>query len=261
MTEWILPANRSYRAYDALRDLQTIEWGQNAKLRDAAVGDIAYIYECDPVKAIRWKCRITAVNRTVRVIDDSAYSDDPVEYTGPHLEIEAVYAYPFYRQLSLKALRKHGYKGNMQGPCQVSSYRGLAGYLHKIEKIQTSEPGLAGLAAQASLPELRELAGKHSQARPTARAVRARQYVRSPLVAEYAKKRADGKCELCGQPAPFLDRYGRPYLEAHHVQWLSRGGGDTAANTAALCPNCHRKMHVVQDPGDVSALRRKLENE
>ncbi|WP_296863638.1 HNH endonuclease [Thermosyntropha sp.] len=29
-----------------------------------------------------------------------------------------------------------------------------------------------------------------------------------------------------------------------HIEWLSRGGTDTIDNTVALCPNCHRKMHV-----------------
>jgi 5-methylcytosine-specific restriction enzyme A len=34
--------------------------------------------------------------------------------------------------------------------------------------------------------------------------------------------------------------------------WLAKGGEDTIANTVALCPNCHRKMHV---------LNRKLDKE
>ena len=80
-------------------------------------------------------------------------------------------------------------------------------------------------------------------------------YVRDPFVAEYAKRRAKGICQLCGQPAPFWDQKGRPYLESHHIEWLSQGGADTTDNTAALCPNCHKKMHIVNDPEDVQKLR------
>ena len=80
-------------------------------------------------------------------------------------------------------------------------------------------------------------------------------YVRNPYVAEYAKRRAKGICQLCGQPAPFCDQKGRPYLESHHIEWLSQGGADTTSNTAALCPNCHKKMHIVNDPKDVQKLR------
>jgi 5-methylcytosine-specific restriction protein A len=34
-------------------------------------------------------------------------------------------------------------------------------------------------------------------------------------------------------------------LEVHHIQWLSNDGDDTIDNIVALCPNCHRKMHIL----------------
>ena len=47
--------------------------------------------------------------------------------------------------------------------------------------------------------------------------------------------------------APFYTKNNKPYLEAHHLKWLSKGGTDTIDNVVALCPNCHRKMHIVKD--------------
>lgn len=79
-------------------------------------------------------------------------------------------------------------------------------------------------------------------------------FIRSSEVVRITKERAKGICELCGQPAPFEDRKGEPYLEAHHIVWLSRGGADDTDNTAALCPNCHARMHVVDDAADVEKL-------
>lgn len=70
-------------------------------------------------------------------------------------------------------------------------------------------------------------------------------FERDPYVAEYTKRRANGVCQLCGQPAPFKTKNGEPYLEVHHIIWLSEGGVDTIDNTVALCPNCHRKVHVL----------------
>jgi hypothetical protein len=70
-------------------------------------------------------------------------------------------------------------------------------------------------------------------------------YLCNPYVAELARRRAGGHCQLCGAPAPFRAKGGRPFLEVHHIHWLSRGGADTPQNTVALCPNCHRKMHVL----------------
>ena len=82
-------------------------------------------------------------------------------------------------------------------------------------------------------------------------------YARSPHVAELAKRRARGKCELCKQPAPFNNASNKPYLESHHIVWLARGGADRPENTVALCPNCHRKMHVVNDAKDIRKLQRR----
>lgn len=48
------------------------------------------------------------------------------------------------------------------------------------------------------------------------------QYIRDPYISEYAKRRANGICQLCGKPAPFMNSKGEPYLESHHVIWLCR---------------------------------------
>lgn len=79
-------------------------------------------------------------------------------------------------------------------------------------------------------------------------------YVRNRYVSEYAKRRAHGICQLCGSPAPFIDLAGKPFLETHHVVWLANGGADSIDNTVALCPNCHRKMHILNLDEDVEKL-------
>lgn len=82
-------------------------------------------------------------------------------------------------------------------------------------------------------------------------------YERNPYVAEFAKRRAKGICQLCDSPAPFKDKKGQPYLETHHIEWLSEGGEDSIKNTVALCPNCHRKMHALNIQADIEKLQRK----
>ena len=79
-------------------------------------------------------------------------------------------------------------------------------------------------------------------------------YNRSAEVVRITKSRANGKCELCNKPAPFNDKKGYPYLEAHHIKWLSDGGEDSTDNTVALCPNCHTKLHVLESKEDVEKL-------
>lgn len=80
-------------------------------------------------------------------------------------------------------------------------------------------------------------------------------FVRSAEVVKETRRRANGICQLCNQPAPFIDKKGNPYLEVHHIIWLSRGGEDNTENTAALCPNCHIRMHVLDKPEDIEKLK------
>lgn len=82
-------------------------------------------------------------------------------------------------------------------------------------------------------------------------------YIRNPIIAIYAKIRADGVCELCGENAPFrVD--GKPFLESHHIIPLSEGGKDSIDNVTALCPNCHRKVHYLKNTEDIKVIRENV---
>lgn len=74
-------------------------------------------------------------------------------------------------------------------------------------------------------------------------------FKRDPRVVVWVRARAAGKCELCRMAAPFDGEDGEPWLEVHHVKWLQDGGSDTVENAAALCPNCHRRLHYGRDRG------------
>lgn len=91
---------------------------------------------------------------------------------------------------------------------------------------------------------------------PGKRLLTATQFTRSPWVAEAVKRRARGICEACQEAAPFASTTGEPYLEVHHITPLSEGGFDTMTNTAAICPNCHRRCHHASDK---AAYTRKLQ--
>ncbi|HFK1515001.1 TPA: HNH endonuclease [Bacillus cereus] len=105
--------------------------------------------------------------------------------------------------------------------------------------------------------ELKERAKKASSG-SNKRYTKTETYQRNEFVAEFSKRRANGICELCEQKAPFEDKKGDPYLESHHVEWLSEGGEDTIYNTVGVCANCHRRLHVLNDEHDVMKLKGKL---
>jgi 5-methylcytosine-specific restriction enzyme A len=67
---------------------------------------------------------------------------------------------------------------------------------------------------------------------------------RNPDVVAAVLERANGQCEICSNPAPFLRASNQaPFLEVHHTVRLADGGQDTVDNALAACPNCHRKAH------------------
>ena len=67
-------------------------------------------------------------------------------------------------------------------------------------------------------------------------------YARDPKIREAVQRRADGKCELCGELG-FLRVDGTRYLECHHIIALANDGEDRMTNVIALCPNDHREAH------------------
>ncbi|PKF60178.1 HNH endonuclease [Psychromonas sp. psych-6C06] len=69
-------------------------------------------------------------------------------------------------------------------------------------------------------------------------------YKRNPDVVAQVLIRANGRCELCENEAPFIRRKDKtPFLEVHHKVFLCNGGDDTVNNAIAICPNCHREQH------------------
>ncbi|WP_254221952.1 HNH endonuclease [Burkholderia multivorans] len=80
-------------------------------------------------------------------------------------------------------------------------------------------------------------------ARPEVGYATVAQVRRDPAVKAWVLAQARGTCECCGNPAPFADADGLPYLEVHHVRRLAERGPDVISNAVAICPNCHRELH------------------
>jgi len=118
---------------------------------------------------------------------------------------------------------------------------------HKLNKVK-----------KLSNTELRKRA-ENASITPGSRKATVNSFQRDIYVSEYTKKRANGFCELCKKTAPFKSKKGEPYLETHHIEWLSNGGEDSIRNTVALCPNCHRKMHSLNLQKDIQKLKDQIE--
>lgn len=84
----------------------------------------------------------------------------------------------------------------------------------------------------------------NGNATPSKKTVTSTVFSRNPDVVAETLVRAEGRCEKCGNQAPFVRAKDRtPYLEVHHRKRLADGGEDSLENTIAVCPNCHRELH------------------
>ena len=119
-----------------------------------------------------------------------------------------------------------------------------------LEKISTARRKKLGKLSLSDLKRRAALAPRKPQVRES----QTTQLARNQAVVEYVKMAASGICDLCDKPAPFKNKEGVDYLECHHVVRLADQGDDIISNAVALCPNCHRRMHVLNKNAD----RRKL---
>lgn len=81
-------------------------------------------------------------------------------------------------------------------------------------------------------------------------------FIRDPAVKAWGLLRANGICECCNKPAPFMTASGKPYLEVHHLIRLIGDGPNTPEKCVVVCPNCHRELH---SGGNKNDMMKKLQ--
>lgn len=250
------------------------------------------IFKCSPQGGMRKSNRtstLVIVSDHTKAIYEDRWIDDILHYTGMGLEGDQNINYSQNKTLAqvhsnnvepfLFEVFEEGqyiYRGKVdlaEEPYQEEQ-PDINGNIRKVwifplklveEKPSIPLPGLIILkrqqerqkeAKRLSYEELEKRA-MYSKKGVGTRQVSSTTYERNEYVSELAKRRANGVCQLCDEPAPFKDKKGEPFLESHHIVWLSKGGDDTIENTVALCPNCHRKMHIVKLKSDIKKLKLK----
>ncbi|PMG15146.1 hypothetical protein BCU98_18195 [Vibrio splendidus] len=103
--------------------------------------------------------------------------------------------------------------------------------------------GLADAETQSIINSKKPPEKPTGNKRPDSVETTTKTYKRSGKVKGWVIRRAKMHCELCGDRAPFDKEDGTPFLEVHHLTRLKDNGPDIVENCAALCPNCHKKLH------------------
>ncbi|MAK34313.1 MAG: hypothetical protein CL386_10065 [Acidiferrobacter sp.] len=138
--------------------------------------------------------------------------------------------------------------GALRGEDSSNEFRLLrsAGFsISRIHREGQAEDEIQKEAHSRSAQPIDENAGSD---RPEKRSSEVTQYDRDQNVVRAVLQRANGLCEGCRMESGFIRKStGEPYLEVHHIKFLSDGGPDRAWNAVALCPNCHRRCHYADD--------------
>lgn len=130
--------------------------------------------------------------------------------------------------------------------------------VYDIADIEKNEQSKIKEVRRHSAEEIKDKAKGYENKNISTREVKAVYRERNQYISEHTKERANGVCDLCGKEAPFKDKYGKPYLESHHVITLANDGPDAIYNTVAICPNCHRKVHVLNSREDMKKLEKVI---
>lgn len=150
-----------------------------------------------------------------------------------------------------------GYHEQSRPDRDGNTRRAIVFELVPVENIFSQKPEIS-IPDDLTLEEILKRASAQARVNAPARERKANYYQRSEYVKLYALKKANGKCQSCGQEAPFRNKKGEPYLEVHHLRRLSDGGPDDPRWVVALCPNCHSRIHNGEDGEDLNdILKRK----
>lgn len=141
MSVWLLPTcvkkndDYYYEVDRTLDTLKTIFWAQSKPITNIAVGDIVYLYESSPVKAIGWKCKVLTVKATyesIKEIDDSEFEHGDPGIADSYIKITALARYDgdSRHKLSYAKLCENGLTTKMQGPLRANAQ--LLQYINSV---------------------------------------------------------------------------------------------------------------------------------
>lgn len=135
--EWIITAKPSgkkgYKIFEAVDELEYIDWHKSQVSRNIAEGDTVYIYVGIPYMKIMLKMQcIKSTVPTNEVIDDIKYYNDPTQWTPPseYFRLKKIEKIDDDR-LSLQSLNALGLiRGNIQGTCKSQTHPKLFEYIN-----------------------------------------------------------------------------------------------------------------------------------
>jgi 5-methylcytosine-specific restriction enzyme A len=234
---WLISANgKMYDHASSFAHHGSIDWRQgNAKY---SIGDIVYIYCTSPIQKIRYKCRVTELDKnSVQIRDDKDYWLNQNEYekslNGKFFNLQLVEEVDS-EKLSLQLLLQNSLKAAPQGPIKLND--NLESYITSIFKTANDEFFPEVLDANSEIFE-----GLKKQ-------ISVNKYERSSIARAKCIEVHGVICKVCS--FDFQKTYGalgKDFIHVHHITPIHIIGKnykvDYANDLIPVCPNCHAMLH------------------
>ena len=234
---WLISANgRMYDHASSFAHHGSIDWRQgNAKY---SVGDIVYIYCTTPIQKIRYKCKVTELNKdSSQIRDDKEYWLNTEEYEkslgGRFFNLQLIEEVDS-EKLSLPLLLENGLNAAPQGPIKLNE--NLEAYISSIFSTANDE----------FFPEILDSSTEIFEG--IKKQVSVNKYERSSIARAKCIEAHSCTCKICS--FNFEQAYGslgKDFIHVHHITPIHSIGKSYKINYAndliPVCPNCHAMLH------------------
>ena len=234
---WLISANgKMYDHASSFAHYGSIDWRQgNVRY---SVGDIVYIYCTIPIQRIRYKCKVTKLDKkSSEIRDDKVYWLNQEEYEkslgGKFFNLELIDEVDSDK-LSLPLLLKNGINAAPQGPVKLT------------ENLESYISSVFGTANDEDFPETIESNPEIYEG--IKKQVSVNKYERSSIARAKCIEAHGYICKVCS--FDFEKVYGplgKDFIHVHHIVPIHTIGKNYKINYVndliPVCPNCHAMLH------------------
>lgn len=259
MTYWIFPCRESVFLIDAALEANKeengntfVDWRQS---NNFAIGDVVFLYKASPKSQVAFRMEVIATSMSYEESTDKElfWKDKSLFYDGlgshRYVRFRLLMIYP-EGFLTIKALREHGLRGNIQGVMECKD-EGLLNFL-KGDLSDTSSTGNSdtekSFVSEYTEGEVHEVV--------------LNRYERSREARDACIAVKGSRCIVCG--FDFEQTYGeigKGFIHVHHLTPVSSIGKEYRLNPQTdlvpVCPNCHNMLHRKEPPFTIAELQGK----
>lgn len=211
--------------------------GRDPKSNSRAVAQVCDLIDAASAYAGIALLALTTVRSSDGGINRNAWSTPPWSKYR-ELIINNSKTYKFTKQdiskieISLDDLSEHGNRASWEIVLSSAPFEKI------VEQLTTGTHTLISDAINDIFPDINAIGSENVESIYRL----GKLYKRDQKVRDFVLKRANNRCEYCGEYG-FQKPDKSYYLETHHIIALANDGCDKVSNVIALCPNHHREAH------------------